>query len=587
VIKAVDAWLARHAPAIERTADVPVRSTSAAANTATSEERALETSPVTLALREAISLYAAHEEHRGDVLQRLLAAPDPRLRAWGTRFVGLWADHLPDPLALVSRMIADPHPRVRLEAVVAASYIPQPQAIEIAVRALDQPRDRFIDYALRQCARALLPQWQPALASGQLTFGGNAGHLAFIVQADAGKESIGHVRQLLERARLDRNVREGLLVALVNAGEADDLAFALEKGSSLPVVLDELATVAHVRNQRPSGDLTAGVQSLLDARNNTLRTAGLRLAAAWKTAALAPQVQAIAVREGEDTAVRAAAVESLAALMGANAVAELATFAASSETTVARAAIRALAPLDVAAAAGHAAKALAAARTDDDAAALLQSFLARQGGTDVLGKALAATPPSADGAKLALQALGTLGRDEPALREVLYRAAGLLVTAPPEYSAELVARLIADARTKGNAYNGSALFRSAVTACVACHKIGSEGGETGPDLSAIGRGMTPELIVESVLWPRRQIKEGYFLTQVTTGNGGQHQGYIQSENATELVLRDPATGVDTRLRKPTIKERHDTGTLMPEGLTAALTGEQVRDLLRYLLELGK
>jgi putative heme-binding domain-containing protein len=150
-----------------------------------------------------------------------------------------------------------------------------------------------------------------------------------------------------------------------------------------------------------------------------------------------------------------------------------------------------------------------------------------------------------------------------------------------------VARLIADARTKGNAYNGSALFRSAVTACVACHKIGSEGGETGPDLSAIGRGMTPELIVESVLWPRRQIKEGYFLTQVTTGNGGQHQGYIQSENATELVLRDPATGVDTRLRKPTIKERHDTGTLMPEGLTAALTGEQVRDLLRYLLELGK
>jgi putative heme-binding domain-containing protein len=218
---------------------------------------------------------------------------------------------------------------------------------------------------------------------------------------------------------------------------------------------------------------------------------------------------------------------------------------------------------------------------------LLQPFLSRQKGTETLATALAAKPPSADGAKLALQALGALGRDEPKLREVLYKAAGLLVTEPPAYSAELVAKLIAEAKSKGNARNGKALFSAQVTACNACHKIGNEGGTLGPDLSAIGRGMTPELIVESVLWPKRQIKEGFFLTSVTLADGSQQQGYIHSESATELVLRDPATGVETRLRKSAIKERADSGTLMPEGLTAALTGEQVRDLLRYLMELGR
>lgn len=559
------------------------------------------------ALREVIGLYAAHEVHDAGLLARALASPDARLRAWGTRFIGLWAANvssdpvtrprqfadmlnrkrIEEPLPLIAKMVADPSARVRLEAVVAASYIARPEAIEVAARVLDLPHDRFIDYALRQCARALKPHWQPALAAGKLTFDGKSEHLAFVVQADASKDSIAQIRQLVESGNLPATAREGLLVALVNVGDPDDLAFALSRGQSSTQVLNELATAATVRNKRPSVDLPGTVRQLLSAGEPALKVAGLQLAAAWKTTGLVQNVQSLMTQDGEDLDVRVAAVATFATLKGKESASELAQLAGTSTPPVARAALAAMVPLDLAAAASLAAKSLAGARTDQDAAAVLHPFLSRQTGTTILSKALASQPPAPDGAKLALQALGTLGRDEPALREVLYKAAGLLVMAAPDYRAELVVQLIAAAGSSGDAQRGQALFRSPLTACLSCHKIGAEGGDTGPDLTAIGRGMTPELIVESVLWPKRQIKEGFFLTQITTTDGAQFQGYIQSENASELALRDPATGVESRLRKQSIKERQDTGTLMPEGLTAALTREQLQDLLKYLLELGR
>src|SRR5258706_114468 len=102
-------------------------------------------------LLELIGVYEAHEAVRPELLSRLLTAEDPRIRAYGTRVVGAWADRLAEPLKLLRERIHDEHPRVRLEAVVACSYVPSSGAIEVATEALDRPRDRFIDYALGNC----------------------------------------------------------------------------------------------------------------------------------------------------------------------------------------------------------------------------------------------------------------------------------------------------------------------------------------------------------------------------------------------------------------------------------------------------
>ncbi|MGI9242638.1 MAG: PVC-type heme-binding CxxCH protein [Verrucomicrobiales bacterium] len=120
---------------------------------------------------EIAGVYEAHESPRPELLAKLLTAGDPRVRAYGARTVGMWAEQLADPLRQLRVCVADENPRVRLESVVAASYIPSPKSIEVVAAALDRPLDPFLDYAIRLSARALQDRWAGALEAGQLDLG--------------------------------------------------------------------------------------------------------------------------------------------------------------------------------------------------------------------------------------------------------------------------------------------------------------------------------------------------------------------------------------------------------------------------------
>ncbi|MFZ4765041.1 MAG: DUF7133 domain-containing protein, partial [Roseimicrobium sp.] len=131
-------------------------------------------------LLEVCGLFQAHQAPRPALLAQLLAAKDARVRAYAARVIGSWAKHLPNTLDLLTQAVRDANPRVRLEAVVAASHIARPEAVAVALQALDAPRDRFIDYALSQVVKSLKPQWQPALASGKLPLAKGSSHEAFL-----------------------------------------------------------------------------------------------------------------------------------------------------------------------------------------------------------------------------------------------------------------------------------------------------------------------------------------------------------------------------------------------------------------------
>ena len=130
--------------------------------------------------RLALGIYEAHETVRPELLKGLLGSKHARVRAYATRMAGMWSDRVPEAIAQLKTSAVDSDARVRLEAIVAATYIAKPEAVEIPGLASTQPRDRFIDYALTQSIRALKPQWQPALAS--LTFGGNTAARDFVVK---------------------------------------------------------------------------------------------------------------------------------------------------------------------------------------------------------------------------------------------------------------------------------------------------------------------------------------------------------------------------------------------------------------------
>lgn len=59
-----------------------------------------------------------------------------------------------------------------------------------------------------------------------------------------------------------------------------------------------------------------------------------------------------------------------------------------------------------------------------------------------------------------------------------------------EFDSAVVKSLVDQSKTTGNAARGVALFASAKSACVSCHKIGKLGGSVGPEMTAIGKQRT-------------------------------------------------------------------------------------------------
>jgi putative heme-binding domain-containing protein len=214
------------------------------------------------------------------------------------------------------------------------------------------------------------------------------------------------------------------------------------------------------------------------------------------------------------------------------------------------------------------------------------AFLSRQGGSEALAEALGAVKVPPDTAKLGLRALSSAGRQVEALRGALSKAAGISSTAI-EYNVDLVKALGQEALAQGNPANGEKVFRGTITNCFSCHAIGAAGGRVGPDLSAVGTGLPMDMVIESVLWPNRQVKEGFNTTAVITKNDVIYQGFHASEDKQTLILRDPAKDDLIRVPIADIRARKEIGSVMPEGLTNGLTRAELRDLIRFLSDLGK
>ncbi len=106
---------------------------------------------------EAMGVLQSHGAIRPALLDRLQSSADFRIRAYAARVVGEWSARLPDAQMRLAKAVADAQPRVRLEAIVALSHVGGQASLRTALAAVDQPTDKFLDYALRQTVRHLLP----------------------------------------------------------------------------------------------------------------------------------------------------------------------------------------------------------------------------------------------------------------------------------------------------------------------------------------------------------------------------------------------------------------------------------------------
>ncbi|HMC09661.1 MAG TPA: DUF6797 domain-containing protein, partial [Pirellulaceae bacterium] len=166
-------------------------------------------------------------------------------------------------------------------------------------------------------------------------------------------------------------------------------------------------------------------------------------------------------------------------------------------------------------------------------------------------------------------------------------ASGTAASVPADYDAKFLADFLAEAGQRGDAKRGIHVFGSAKFACLSCHQVGAHGGSVGPALSDVGKRLKPEEIAEALLWPKRQVKPEYIAWRIRLADGRTLQGYKRGETADAIALFDPATQRTESLAKAEIEEQREAGTLMPDGLMAAMTVGQRYDLLRLLLELGR
>lgn len=130
----------------------------------------------------------------------------------------------------------------------------------------------------------------------------------------------------------------------------------------------------------------------------------------------------------------------------------------------------------------------------------------------------------------------------------------------------------------GDATRGAKVYE---TACMVCHKFADKGNDVGPHLGTI-KAWTTEQLVTNILDPNREVSPNFSLYLVETHDGRTLSGLIASETAGNLTLKRADGGTDTVLRSE-IKSLTSPGiSLMPEGLEAAITPQQMADLIAYL-----
>src|SRR5207249_2110804 len=133
----------------------------------------------------------------------------------------------------------------------------------------------------------------------------------------------------------------------------------------------------------------------------------------------------------------------------------------------------------------------------------------------------------------------------------------------------------------GDPHHGQKLFREKA-ACAACHRVGKEGGQIGPDLTKIGAIRSGRDLLESIVMPSATFAQGYETYRVTLKSGDQRTGIRVRQFDDSIVLRE-ASGAEMRLHPNQIQSIESMNiSIMPEGLLSGLTREEIRDLLAYL-----
>lgn len=486
--------------------------------------------------------------------------------------------------AKIAGMIRSSDAQSRLHGIVAAARRGGVDALPLILETLDIPGDdEFIAYAREQSVHALAPDWIPDAKRGTINFT-RPEHLAYALTTLGGEEALGIARTRLAQPGASLESRRLLAGVIARDGTAQDLRDLLDFSDLDATTLETMADASLRRKLVAAEPFAEKLTRLVHQENESIQIAAIRLAGLWGLKGVTPEVAQWWADETRSEGLRAACAQAYAKLDRENAASSLLEALPNLRGPLAGAILDSLVELAPLRAAAVVAPILATVSRPEDAQPWLTAFLGRKGAPGQLADELRKANLTPEIAGHIAAALSTAGRSDESLLAVLQDAMGTAAGARA-YSPEFVAALTQEVREKGVAAAGEEIYHRIQLSCTACHQLKGAGGVIGPPLDTVGAGLSLDILIESVLWPNRQLKEGYFGVVVTTKGGNVFSGYIQSDEKAQLAIRDTATGVVQSIPRVEILKIEKVGTLMPAGLTASLSDDELRDLIAFLASL--
>src|SRR5262249_41575452 len=139
------------------------------------------------------------------------------------RVLRYWLPKLSDPMPRLARLVTDDYARVRLEAVVALSYVSDPRAIELAATVVDRPMDKFLSHAFRQTAAALKDRWLPAFERGELAFGNQPERVQAALAAVNSPGAVAPLLKMLKEGKVSDASRPRVLALVASLGTPENM----------------------------------------------------------------------------------------------------------------------------------------------------------------------------------------------------------------------------------------------------------------------------------------------------------------------------------------------------------------------------
>jgi len=545
-------------------------------------------------LLQALWVSQSLDQLNPQALETLLSSDDFRMRAAALRVLEERPANFPTIMSRLEKAISDESPRVRNEAIQVLRKLGTVEAAQVVVKALDLPMDENLDFSLWNAMRELQSIWLPHAMNNPSFFGDNLSYLLYAIRSVEVEEAIQPLERLWERGGVSADDKSEAMVLLAERGNTSILnevvTSVLEQVESDPEgaakVLTALSDAAKQREMKPDKGLDL-ILPLFAHSNDSVQLATIHLSGSWKLARAVSELKTLISNPDTNNHILASAVTSLVSVGSKNAKNALSELASSDLPVKTRIAVAAgFASADTKQATGLVVKLLEGLEAGDDGTALVVPYIAKKQLPAILAKALTSSTLNTEVATRLLRRLSTSSIDTSILQAAIQKAASI-EPVNMNLSSEEMAAMVEYVEASGDPVNGEAIYRRDDLLCITCHAIGGSGGTLGPDFTSIGASAPVDYLIDSILLPQKQIKEGYHVVMITKKDGTVAAGKLASENDIIVTVQDAADQL-IEIPKSTITSQEMSPiSLMPPGLAQSLRKDEFADLIKFMSRLGK